>query len=287
MTARISSSLGRARRRPRGIGPDVLGHLLVEQVLGDRQDDRSGSSAERLAARLGHGVGDLGRRARLGCPLGQTADRRDLVDLLERLASADLPLDLADQDEHRGRILAGGVDADAEVRGTDRSRREADGGPAGQLAVRLGHECRPAFVTGRDDADAGAFEGVEEPEERLARDGEGVADTRCPQLVGDVAPNGPWTGIDDRFGGGLIGDCGVRGRVGLGRRLGFDGLIGFRCRIRVESLFGLGAGGLSDSIGMSGRFGLEQPLQARRRPRDRAPDQSRFRAPAGPMAPGS
>ena len=64
----------------------------------------------------------------LGRPLGQTAERRDLVDLLERLAATDLTLDLADQDEHRGRILAGGVDADAEVRATDRARREAAAG---------------------------------------------------------------------------------------------------------------------------------------------------------------
>ena len=60
-----------------------------------------------------------------------------------------------------------------------------------------------AFMAGRDDADPGALEGVEEPEERLARDGEGVADARCTELVGDVAADGPWTGIDDRFRGGL------------------------------------------------------------------------------------
>ena len=74
--------------------------------------------------------GDVLGLARLGRPLGQAADRRDLVDLLERLVAAVRALDLADEREHRGRVLAGRVDADGQVRGADaracRGRPPAD-----------------------------------------------------------------------------------------------------------------------------------------------------------------
>ena len=211
MTARISSSVGRGVAGAPCVGADVVRHRLVEQVLGQRQDDRTGPSAERLAACLGHRLGHLVGRAGLRGPLGKAAERGDLVDLLERLETLDVPADLADEHEHRRRILASRVDPDAEVRATRRTRRQARGGPSGELSVRLCHERRRTLVAGRDDADPGALECVEEPEERLARDGEGVADAGCAQLVGDVAADGARPGVDDGLGH-------LRG--GLGRRLG-------------------------------------------------------------------
>ena len=52
----------------------------------------------------------------------------DLIDLLERLVAAVGALDLADDREHRRRILARRVDADREVGGADRARAEAAAG---------------------------------------------------------------------------------------------------------------------------------------------------------------
>ena len=121
-----------------------------------------GPATERLADRFRHRVRDLGGVVRFGGPLGQPAERRDLVDLLERLAPEQGALDLADRHEHRGRVLARGVDADGEVRATDRARPERDRRASGQLAVRFGHERGCAFVTRRDDPDPGALEGVEQ-----------------------------------------------------------------------------------------------------------------------------
>ena len=51
--------------------------------------------------------------------------------------------------------------------------------------MRLGHERRGSLVTARDDADAGGFEGIEQPEEGLAGHREGVADTGGAQRIGD------------------------------------------------------------------------------------------------------
>ena len=51
-----------------------------------------------------------------------------------------------------------------------------------------------AFVARRDDPDPGALERVEQPEERLARDGERVADAGRAQRVGDEPADGPRAG---------------------------------------------------------------------------------------------
>ena len=94
-------------------------------------------------------------------------------------------------DEHRCRVLAGGVDPDG--RGSRRRRRGSprhDRRPAGQLAVGLGHERGGALVAGRDDPDPGALEGIEEAEERLARDGERVPDAGGAEGVGDEPADG-------------------------------------------------------------------------------------------------
>ena len=103
-------------------------------------------------------------------------------------------------------------------------------GPAGQLAVGLGHERRAALVTRRHDPDAGVTEGVEQAEERLAGHGEGVADAGGAQRVGDEPTHGPGTdgGLD--FGrGGVLGRIGVLGHGRVVRRgsiLGRGGVVG-------------------------------------------------------------
>ena len=104
---------------------------------------------------------------------GEPPDRRGEVDLLEGLPPAERSRHLADDGEQRGRVGSGGVDADGEVGGPDRAGREAGGRPAGQLAVRLGHERGTALVTGRHDPDAGVGQRVEQAEEALTGDGEG------------------------------------------------------------------------------------------------------------------
>ena len=167
--SRISSSVARAGPARGGRRGSSLGRDLVEEVLGQGQQDRSGPAAEGLAHGLGHDRRDLIGGHRLGRPLGEPAERGDLVDLLERLAAQEAPLDLTDEREHRGRVLPGRVDADGEVGAPDGPRPEARRRSAGQLPVRLGHERRAALVARRDDADPGVLERVEHAEERLAR----------------------------------------------------------------------------------------------------------------------
>ena len=87
MTARSSSSVARATAGLAASSRASSAHRLVEQVLGQRQEDRAGPAAEGLADRLGHRAGDVVDRAGLGGPLGEAAEGRHLVDLLERLAA--------------------------------------------------------------------------------------------------------------------------------------------------------------------------------------------------------
>ena len=125
ITARRSSSAGRAGPgRPASTRASV-GRGLIEQVLRERQEDGAWPPTEGLADGLGQDRGDVLRLAGLGGPLREAADRRDLVDLLERLVATMRSLDLADDREHRGRVLAGRVDADREVRGADAPGAEA------------------------------------------------------------------------------------------------------------------------------------------------------------------
>ncbi len=189
---------------------------------------------------------------------------RRLLDLLERLAAAEAPLDLPDEHEHRARVLAGRVDADGEVRGADGARREADRRAAGQLAVGLGHERRRPLVAGADDPDAGGVEALEQAEEALARHGERVADADGTEGVGDEPADGS---------GGLGLGVGLGGRLGrLGRRLGFglgaaaSGSAARPAGSAPGSAVGLGfrlSGGLRDRFGFE--FGARVRAPARLR----------------------
>ena len=133
MTERISSGVARAVEGRADIGRFELGDL-VEEVLRQRDQDRARAAGQRFAHGLGHGRGDVLGTPRLDRPLREATERRDLVDLLERFPAEEGALDLADEREHRARVLPGGVDADREVGAADRPRRQAGGRPARSAA---------------------------------------------------------------------------------------------------------------------------------------------------------
>ena len=185
---------GSRRARSTGVHAGVVWRRLIEQVLRERQQDRA-----RAARRAPGGWPRTWPGRRPPASLGSAAHFASppivatWLDLLERLVPAMRVLDLADDREHRGRVLAGRVDPDREIRGPDAARAEADGGSTRELAVGLGHERGAALVASGDDADAGIAERIEEAEERFAGHGERVADAGAAQGVGDEAADGPWT----------------------------------------------------------------------------------------------
>jgi hypothetical protein len=132
---------------------------------------------EGLADQLGDASGVLD----LGHPFGHRSEHVAVVDFLESLAVGRLARDLADQQNHRRRILEAGMQSDAGVGGARTARDESDAGLAGQLAVGLGHVGGAAFLAADDVADRVAL-GIERVQRsqvafaRHAEDGVGAMD---------------------------------------------------------------------------------------------------------------
>ena len=75
-----------------------------------------------------------------------------------------------------------------------------------------------ALVAGRDDPDPGPFERVEQAEERLAGNREGVPDAGRAEGVGDEPADGPRPGVGHRLEvGGSRWSAGTAGVGGVGR----------------------------------------------------------------------
>ena len=132
------------------------------------------TSSGRRSARVG-----------LGSPLGEPepAERVRVVELLERVAAEERTRRLADEQDHRRRVLRGDVHPDARVRRARPARDEADARPAGQLPVRLGHVGGGGLVAARDQADVRVVQRVEHGQVALARDAERVLDAVQLELV--------------------------------------------------------------------------------------------------------
>ena len=110
------------------------------------------------------------------------------VDLLEALAVAVAARDVADEQDHRGRILEGDMDAGAGVGRAGAAGDEGDARAAGHLAVGVGHVGDPAFLPADDRVDLGrVVERVEHGEEALARHGEDAVAALDLELVDEDA----------------------------------------------------------------------------------------------------
>ncbi len=113
------------------------------------------------------------------------------VDLLEALAAAVAARDVADEEDHRGRILEGDMDPAAGVGRAGAAGDEGDAGAAGHLAVGVGHVRDPALLPADDGLDlARVVQRVEHGEEALARHGEDAVAALDAKLVDEDAAAG-------------------------------------------------------------------------------------------------
>ncbi len=171
----------------RAVRPDRLGGIAVAQhVLGQRHDDRpgppGGRDLERLVHQLGHPVGEVDLRH----PFGERRVHLAEIDLLEGFAVDLVARHLADQHDHRRRILKGGMHPDRGVAGAGAARHQQHAGLAGQLAVGFRHERRAALLAAGDQADLGrVIKRVEHFEIALAGDAERHLDAVRPQCRDD------------------------------------------------------------------------------------------------------
>ena len=137
-------------------------------------------------------------------PFGDAAEHPPVVDFLKGLAIDKIAADLSDEHDHRRRILRRRMNADRGVRRARAARDERNAGPPGQLAERLRHVRRAAFLPADDERKtvARVVQRVEHGEIALARNAE-----RMRRALGEK--------IGDEYlaagAGGFTGHC-----VGIG-----------------------------------------------------------------------
>ena len=142
---------------------------------------------------LAHQLGQAPRIVDLRHPFRERAEHAPVIHFLECLALGLVARHLADEEDHRRRILERGMDADRGVGGAGSAGDEADAGLAGELAVALRHVGGAAFLPAGDDADAAlrAVQRIERREIALARHAEHVIDAVDQQLVDQDLAAGP------------------------------------------------------------------------------------------------
>src|SRR3569623_1383358 len=141
------------------------------------------------------GAADLfGDPARILDPRRPFGDRREEggeVDLLKALAVAVAARDVADEQDHRGRILAGDMHSGTGVSCARSPGDESDSGPAGHLAVGVGHVGDAAFLPTDDCVDLRRVgKRVEDREKAFAGNREDAVATLDPELVDEDAAAG-------------------------------------------------------------------------------------------------
>ncbi len=167
-----------------------VGHLggFDQHVLGQRDHHRArtarGGDVESARDQFGNAL-DL---VDFGDPLGLRAEDGAVVHFLEGFALAHAALDLADEQDHRGRVLLGDVHAGQRVGGARAAGHHADAGFAGQLAMGVRHHGGATFLTADGDLDVGVVQAVQHRQVALAGNAENVFDALGDELVDeDVA----------------------------------------------------------------------------------------------------
>ena len=137
----------RPRRVELGIG------LRVENVLGQDHRDRAGGAAFGDMKGAGDRFRGLLRLVDLDDLLGHVGQQARIILLLQREPAEILALDLADQHDHRRRVVIGGVQRDHRVRQPRPARHHRHPGAVAQPAVGHRHVAGAALVPADDDAD--------------------------------------------------------------------------------------------------------------------------------------
>jgi hypothetical protein len=136
------------------IRPDDRGGALVAQhVLRQCHDDWAGTPGGRDLKRLVHQLGYPLGQVDLRHPFGERRVHLAEIDLLEGFAVDLVARHLADQHDHRRRILERSVDADRCVAGARSSGHQQHSGLTGELAIGLSHKGGAAFLATGDEPD--------------------------------------------------------------------------------------------------------------------------------------
>ena len=169
-------------------------HLCQRALHLLRQGDhhRAGTAGCRNIDRMGDNFRNALRLVDLRDPFRDRGKHPPVVDFLECVAAGILMRDLADEQQHRRRVLHGDVDADRAVACAGTSGDEGSRRAAGELAVGLGHVDRARFESAGDQLQLlpHVVEAIQRVEEALAWHFEYVIDTLRHQRVRqDASPH--------------------------------------------------------------------------------------------------
>ena len=167
-----------------------------QHVLRQRQYDRTRAARLRDPESARDVFGNAFGAIDLRDPLDAAAVHAAIVDFLEGFAIGEIAADLTDEHDHRRRILRRSMDADRGVRCPRSARHQRDPGPAGQLAVRLGHVRRAAFMPAHDQPQlvARIVQGVEHRQIAFAGNAKSQIDALGKKVRDQDLAAGAWRG---------------------------------------------------------------------------------------------
>ena len=134
---------GARRAKVRHIGD---GRFREQHVLRQREQDGTRPAGGRDVERVADIFGNAFRAIDLRDPFGERAVHAPVIHFLEGLALDEVVADLADEDDHRRRILVRGVHADRSIGGARTARHEQHARLAGELGPGIRHVGRAAFL---------------------------------------------------------------------------------------------------------------------------------------------
>ena len=159
------------------------GHSIAQHVFWQRNHHRAGAAAGGHRKGAGNGLGNARRIINLGRPLHHAAKHRPVVQLLEGLTPTGRTLNLADKQDHRGRILHGNVQAGRGIGGTRAARDHADPWLACELALGFGHHGGTTLLAANRRFDGRVIQRIEHRQKALAGHGKNLLHAVDQQLV--------------------------------------------------------------------------------------------------------
>ena len=116
-------------------------------------------------------------------PFGHGAEHGAVIQFLHRIAAQKAAFDLAHKQDHGRGILLGDMNAGRGVGGAWGARDKTNAGPAGGLAIGLGHHGRAAFIAADRDRDAAIDQGIEHRQIGFAGNAESLCHFLSDQLI--------------------------------------------------------------------------------------------------------
>jgi len=173
----------------RGIGQRLRRlDLIAQHVFGQGQHHGTGATRCCHSKGAGDEFRDTGGIVDLADPFCEFGKSAPEFHFLKGFALAGIALDLADEQDHRDRILPGYVKAGGGVCGARAAGDQADARFAGQSTPGIRHHCRPAFLAANEHVDIAVMQGIEHGEKALARHAGNALHTIGLQRLDDELP---------------------------------------------------------------------------------------------------